>query len=86
MFTLHEYTHVKPGTALKQIGCFVVAVVGLVWAVGKTYPDRPSAPREFDGGLEQEYGGPRAVRVGLFVSHQCIDANTTKKARAPGDS
>ena len=28
-----------------------------------TYPDKQSAPREFEGGLERELGGPGALRV-----------------------
>jgi NADH dehydrogenase (ubiquinone) 1 beta subcomplex subunit 8 len=68
MFSPEEYTHVKPGTAIFQIGCFVVAVFGLCGAVTMLYPDKASAPREFEGGLERELGGPKAVRVGLTSS------------------
>jgi hypothetical protein len=32
-----------------------------------TYPDKPSAPREFEGGLENELGGPNAVRVSFQI-------------------
>lgn len=63
MFTTEEYTHVTSGKALIQIGVFATAVLGLCGAVYITYPDRPSAPRTFDGGLEAELGGPGAVRV-----------------------
>ncbi|CAG8982608.1 hypothetical protein HYALB_00008100 [Hymenoscyphus albidus] len=63
MFSPHEYTHTKPGKGLFQIGCFVAAVFGLCGVVSMTYPDKPSAPREFEGGLEKELGGPGAARA-----------------------
>jgi NADH dehydrogenase (ubiquinone) 1 beta subcomplex subunit 8 len=63
MFSPEEYTHTKPGKGLFQIGCFVAAVLALCGVVSMTYPDKPSAPREFEGGLERELGGPRALRV-----------------------
>ena len=63
MFSPYEYTHVTPGKGLFQLGCFVAAVFGLAGVVSLTYPDTPSAPREFEGGLERELGGPGAVRV-----------------------
>lgn len=65
MFSLEEYTHVKPGRAIFQVGCFVAAVLGLVAITSTMYPDKPSAPREFPDGLEKELGGPNALRVGL---------------------
>lgn len=46
-----------------QIGVFVAAVFALCGVVAMNYPDKPSAPREFEGGLEKELGGPGAVRV-----------------------
>ncbi len=63
MFSPFEYTHVKPGMGVFQIGCFIAAVLGLCGIVKMTYPDKPSAPREFEEGLERELGGPTAVRV-----------------------
>ncbi|KAI9848317.1 MAG: hypothetical protein M1837_000581 [Sclerophora amabilis] len=63
VFSLHEYTHTTPGKGLLQLGAFVACVLGLCGVVKMTYPDRPSAPREFPGGLERELGGPRAVRA-----------------------
>lgn len=63
MFSLEEYTHSTPGKAVFQIGCFVAAVFALCGVVALYYPDKPSAPREFEGGLERELGGPTAVRV-----------------------
>jgi NADH dehydrogenase (ubiquinone) 1 beta subcomplex subunit 8 len=63
MFSLEEYTHSTPGKAVFQIGCFVAAVLALCGVVALYYPDKPSAPREFEGGLERELGGPTAVRV-----------------------
>ncbi|PVH85857.1 hypothetical protein DL98DRAFT_483000 [Cadophora sp. DSE1049] len=63
MFSPEEYTHTKPGKGLFQIGCFIAAVFGLCTVVGMSYPDKQSAPREFEGGLERELGGPNAVRA-----------------------
>lgn len=63
MFTPYEYTHTAPGKAIFQIGCFITAVFGLCAVVKMSYPDKQSAPREFEGGLEAELGGPGAVRV-----------------------
>lgn len=33
-----------------------------------TYPDRVSAPKEYEDGLERELGGPNAVRVSYLRS------------------
>lgn len=63
MFTPYEYTHTTPGVAIFQIGCFITAVFGLMAVVRLNYPDKQSAPRDFEGGLEAELGGPTAVRV-----------------------
>ena len=44
--------------------CGFLGILGsLIFAVKMTYPDRPSAPKEYEGGLEAELGGPGAVRV-----------------------
>jgi len=63
MFSPHEYTHAKPGKAFFQLGCFIATVFGLCGIVSLTYEDRPSAPKEYEGGLEAELGGPLAVRA-----------------------
>lgn len=42
---------------------FISIVLGLSYAVKATYPDRPSAPKEYVDGLEAELGGPGALRV-----------------------
>ncbi|KAM3065998.1 hypothetical protein ACMFMG_009781 [Clarireedia jacksonii] len=63
IFSTEEYTWVGPGKGALQLGAFVVAVFGLCGVVMMFYPDKPSAPREFPGGLEAELGGPNAVRA-----------------------
>lgn len=77
MFSPEEYTHQKPGTAALQLGGFIVSVLGLCTVVGMMYPDKQSYPREFEGGLEKELGGPTALRVGYdlykFCSLFCTD-------------
>lgn len=35
----------------------------MLTVVSTYYPDRPSVPRTFPGGLEAELGGPNAVRA-----------------------
>ncbi|KAI1200947.1 hypothetical protein F5X97DRAFT_291740 [Nemania serpens] len=63
LFGPHEYTWVGSRMAFAQLGAFVAVTLGLCWVVGKVYPDKPSYPREFEGGLERELGGPGAVRA-----------------------
>ncbi|KAI9825639.1 MAG: hypothetical protein M1832_000983 [Thelocarpon impressellum] len=63
IFSPYEYTHTKPGKGALQLLAFVATVFGLVGVVRLVYPDRPSAPREFPGGLEEELGGVGAVRA-----------------------
>lgn len=46
-----------------MVGTFVAAFLGVTGLVYLNYPDKPSFPREFEGGLERELGGPGAVRV-----------------------
>jgi NADH dehydrogenase (ubiquinone) 1 beta subcomplex subunit 8 len=64
MFSPEEYTWTSPGKGALQLGAFIVAVFGLCGVVSLYYPDKPSAPREFEDGLERELGGPNALRVG----------------------
>lgn len=46
-----------------MVGTFVAAFLGVTGLVYLNYPDKPAFPREFEGGLERELGGPGAVRV-----------------------
>ncbi|KAL1990369.1 hypothetical protein VTN49DRAFT_6208 [Thermomyces lanuginosus] len=61
VFSPEQYTHVTPKKAFLSIGTFVAAFLGLCGVVSLYYPDKPSAPRTFPGGLEKELGGPSAV-------------------------
>ncbi|AEO67913.1 uncharacterized protein THITE_2117090 [Thermothielavioides terrestris NRRL 8126] len=63
MFSPYEYTWITPGKGLFQIGVFVAVFLSVCYAVKLTYPDRASYPREFEGGLERELGGPGGVRA-----------------------
>ncbi|KAI1110478.1 hypothetical protein F5Y14DRAFT_428896 [Nemania sp. NC0429] len=63
IFSPYEYTWVGSGMAFAQLGAFVATTLGLCWVVAKVYPDKPSFPREFEGGLERELGGPGATRA-----------------------
>ncbi|KAL8713216.1 MAG: hypothetical protein Q9220_002737 [cf. Caloplaca sp. 1 TL-2023] len=57
MFSPHEYTHFTAGKGFFLLGCFAATVLGLCGVVRVYYPDRPSAPRTFPGGLDRELGG-----------------------------
>ncbi|RYP24092.1 hypothetical protein DL767_008668 [Monosporascus sp. MG133] len=63
MFSPYEYTWISPGKGLAQVAAFIATFVGMCWVVGRVYPDKPSFPREFEGGLEKELGGPGAMRA-----------------------
>lgn len=63
IFTPYEYTWVNSSRAFAQIGTFIAAFLSVCWIVGRLYPDKPSYPREFEGGLERELGGAGAVRA-----------------------
>merc|ERR1712137_667599 len=59
-----EYTFVSSTKmALFQLGCFVTAALGVAGIVYYNYPDMNSYPKEYEGGLERELGGPGAVRA-----------------------
>jgi NADH dehydrogenase (ubiquinone) 1 beta subcomplex subunit 8 len=63
MFMIEDYTHFTPARGFFLTGCFIASVFGLSYVVKLTYPDRPSYPRTWDDGLEQELGGPSALLV-----------------------
>jgi hypothetical protein len=47
------------------MGTFVAAVLGLCGVVSLYYPDKKTVPKSYEGGLDAELGGPRAVRVSV---------------------
>jgi len=61
VFSLEEYRHFNPGRAGALVGAFIVTFLGFTGIVYMFYPDRPSAPRTFPGGLDIELGGKGAV-------------------------
>lgn len=63
IFSPEPYTHFTPGWGAVLLGTFVVSVFGLMGVVRMYYPDKPSVPRTFPGGLQRELGGPGAVSV-----------------------
>lgn len=65
IFTTEDYTWTTPGWGAVLVGCFIATFGGVLAVVYQYYPDKPSAPRRFEGGLEKELGGPNAVRVSL---------------------
>ena len=65
IFSLEEYTVMTGKMGMAMWAFFLGCVGTLSFSVYATYPDRPSAPRTFEGGLEEELGGSGAPRVGL---------------------
>lgn len=65
IFSPYEYTWTTTGPGLLMIASFIAAFAGVSGLVYLNYPDKPAFPREFEGGLERELGGPSAVRVRL---------------------
>ncbi|RDA86311.1 hypothetical protein CP532_5662 [Ophiocordyceps camponoti-leonardi (nom. inval.)] len=63
IFSPYEYTWTTTGPGLIMIGCFLAVAFSMSGIIYLTYPDRPSYPREFEGGLERELGGPGAGRA-----------------------
>ena len=63
IFALEDYTVMTGKMGMAVWGFFLAGVGGLSFAVYSTYPDRPSAPKEYEGGLEAELGGSGAPRV-----------------------
>jgi NADH dehydrogenase (ubiquinone) 1 beta subcomplex subunit 8 len=63
IFTPYEYTWTNPGKGLVMSAVAISVFLSVCWTVKATYPDKPSYPREFGGGLEKELGGSGAVRV-----------------------
>jgi NADH dehydrogenase (ubiquinone) 1 beta subcomplex subunit 8 len=84
MFSPYEYTWITPGKGLFQIGVFVAVFLSVCYAVKLTYPDRASYPREFEGGLERELGGPGGVRAShrphTHPGPQLVDARAANNA------
>ena len=67
VFSPYEYTHFTARKGFFLMGCFITTVLGLCGVVSVYYPDRPSAPRTFDGGLDRELGGKGALLVSRRV-------------------
>lgn len=62
-----------------MIGTFVATVLGVSGVVYLNYPDMVAYPREFEGGLQRELGGPGAVRVGFDnFSLPCVAVTNVK--------
>ena len=68
MFSPEEYTHFKPSKGALLLGTFVATVLGLCAVVYPYYPDKPSAPRAFPGGLDIELGGPGTLHVSICLA------------------
>lgn len=78
VFSLHDYTFMTPSRGLLMWAGFITCVLSLYYGVSMTFPGKPSAPREFEGGLFEELGGPGAIRArmaGDRLDDQDIDAD-----------
>ncbi|KAF2638425.1 hypothetical protein P280DRAFT_405197 [Massarina eburnea CBS 473.64] len=60
---LHDYNHFTPSWGFVLLGSFIATAFGLCGVMSLVYPDKVSVPKQYEGGLEAELGGPRAVRV-----------------------
>jgi len=63
VFALHDYTFMSTARGLVMWAAFISAVFGVYTAVAWSFPGKPSAPKEYEGGLFEELGGPGAVRA-----------------------
>jgi hypothetical protein len=63
IFSPWEYTWTTAGPGAIMVGTFIAVFMSVTGIVYLNYPDRPAYPREFEGGLERELGGPGATRV-----------------------
>ncbi|KAK3723274.1 hypothetical protein LTR37_001997 [Vermiconidia calcicola] len=72
IFSPEEYTHFSPAWGGVLVGCFVATVGALMAVVYRYYPDKPSAPRTFPGGLERELGGLNAVRARMTEEEESV--------------
>lgn len=63
IFALEDYTHMTSSRGALLWAGFIAAIMGIGYGVTVTYPGKPSTPKEYEGGLERELGGPGAVRV-----------------------
>lgn len=92
MFSPYDYTWTTSGPAFIMLGTFTACFLSVVGLVYLTYPDMPVYPREFEGGLERELGGPGATRVSCYLSSPVVPGvsfdiltRLDYKARKPGD-
>lgn len=76
MFSPYDYTWVTPKKGLFQIGVFIATLLTAIYGVSLVYPDVPAVPKEYEGGLMRELGGPGATRVSASVPRRCIPAFT----------
>ncbi|KAL9069214.1 MAG: hypothetical protein Q9157_006232 [Trypethelium eluteriae] len=61
VFSTEDYSHFTPAWGAVLFGTFVGSVLVLLGVVYQFYPDKPTTPRTFPGGLERELGGPHTV-------------------------
>ncbi|KAK5019012.1 hypothetical protein BJ546DRAFT_993260 [Cryomyces antarcticus] len=61
VFSTDTYSHFTPGWGAVLLGTFVASVFGLCAIIRPFYPDKPSVPRTFPGGLDRELGGKGAM-------------------------
>jgi NADH dehydrogenase (ubiquinone) 1 beta subcomplex subunit 8 len=76
---LHDYNHFTPGWGGVLFGTFVVVFLGVCGATSLVYPDKISVPKQYEGGLEAELGGRRAVRVSVVSDVVIVLANVRRR-------
>lgn len=87
IFSPYEYTWTDSAKGSLMILTFVATFLSIVGVVYMCYPDMPAYPREFEGGLERELGGPGAVRASRMAWSSLLNwaMLTVLKARKEGD-
>lgn len=75
IFATEDYDHVSPGKGAIWFGTFVLTFCSVLAVVYQLYPDKPTVPRTFPGGLEKELGGPNAVPVSRDLCRDTTEAN-----------
>ncbi|KAL5596636.1 hypothetical protein BROUX41_006666 [Berkeleyomyces rouxiae] len=63
IFSPYEYTWTTAGKGAVMFAAVTAVFLAVISGVSTIYPDRKSYPREFEGGLERELGGPGAKRA-----------------------
>jgi NADH dehydrogenase (ubiquinone) 1 beta subcomplex subunit 8 len=65
IFSLEEYNVFTTGQAAQGMMWYIAGILSICGVVYMFYPDKPTVPRTFPGGLKDELGGDGAMIVSL---------------------